>query len=170
MTAPIHLSRGLPAWTLRLAAASACAAAAWVLAANGVQGIALGLFAVIVLAAVGVPASAAPALVIGFAALALVFTGGDPLRPSILVMIVLLHFVHLTCALAAVLPPGSRLHPSALAQPAKRFAITQLLVFALAGVIAVLPTGGKIVPVEVVGLFCGVGLVVAAVVVLRARS
>jgi hypothetical protein len=170
MTAAIHLPKGLPAWTLRLAAALACVAIAGVLSANGVQHVALGLFAVISLAAVAVPASAAPALVIGFAALASAFAGGDPLRPGILVMIVLLHFLHVTCAVAAVLPPGARLHPGSLRQPAKRFAVTQLLVFAFAAVIAVLPAGGKIVPVEVVGLLCGVGLVVAAVVALRARS
>ncbi|WNV82314.1 hypothetical protein [Umezawaea sp. Da 62-37] len=170
MSAPVHLPAGLPAWTLRAATVLACAAIALVLAGNGVHGVALGLFALVTLAAVAVPASAAPALVIGFAAIALVFTDGDPLRPSVLLVVVLLHLVHITCALAAVTPARARLHPRALRGPARRFAATQLLVFALAGVVALLPSGGTEPVVEVAGLASAVGLVVAAVLLMRARS
>ncbi|PRY46683.1 hypothetical protein [Umezawaea tangerina] len=170
MSAPVHLPAGLPAWLLRATAALACAATALVLAANGVQGVALGLFALVALAAVAVPASAAPALVIGTAAVTLAFTGGDPLRPGVLLVVVLLHLVHLTCALAAVTPARARLHPRALKAPARRFAATQLVVFALAGAVAVLPAGGTEPVVEVAGLASAVGLVVGAVLLMRPRS
>jgi hypothetical protein len=167
---PVHLPAGLPAWALRVVAALSCAAIALVLAANGVQGVSLGLFAAISLAAVAVPASAAPALVIGFAALAVVFAGDDPFRPSVLVLIVLFHLVHTTCAIAALTPPRSRLHLSALRAPARRFALTQLLVFTLVGVAALLPSGGTEPVVEVVGLLSAVGLAGAAVVLMRPRG
>jgi len=170
MSTPVHLSAGLPAWTLRVVAALICVAIALLLAANGIQGISLGLFAAISLAAVTVPASAAPALVIGFAAIAVVFAGDDPFRPSVLVLIVLFHLVHLTCAIAALTPSRSRLHLAALRAPARRFALTQLLVFTLVGVVALLPSGGTEPVVEVVGLLSAVGLAGAAVVLMRPRS
>ena len=167
---PVHLPAGLPAWTLRAATALTCAATALVLTANGVQGIALALFALVSLASVVVPASAAPALVIGLAAITVVFTEGDPLRPTVLALIPLLHLVHLTTALAALTPPRSRLHPSALRAPAKRFALTQALTFTLVGVTALLPTGGTDPVVEAAGLITAVVLAVAAVVLLRPGS
>jgi hypothetical protein len=167
---PVHLPAGLPAWTLRVVAALACLAIALVLAANGIQGISLGLFAAISLAAVAVPASAAPALVIGFAAIAVVFAGDDPFRPSVLLLLVLFHLFHLVCAIAALTPSRSRLHLAALRAPARRFALTQVVVFALAGVAALLPSGGTEPVVEVVGLLAAAGLAAAAVVLMRPRS
>ncbi len=170
MTAPVHLTAGLPAWTLRVLTALTCTAIALLLAANGVQGVSLGFFAVVSLAAVAVPASAAPALVIGFAAIAVVFTDGGPFRPTVLLMVVLLHLVHVACAIAALVPPRSRLHLRALRAPARRFLATQVLVFTLAGVAGLLPSGGTEPVVEVAGLLAAVGLAVAAVVLMRPRT
>ena len=170
MTTPVHLPAGLPAWTLRAAAALACGATGVVLAANGVQGVALVLFALVSAAAVAVPASAAPALVIGMAAITTAFTEGDPLRPSVLVLLPLLHLVHLTSALAALVPPRSRLHVSALRAPAGRLLLTQALTFTLVGVTAFLPEHGTDPVVEVAGLATAVALAVAAVVLMRPRG
>jgi hypothetical protein len=170
MTAPVHLPAGLPAWTLRVAAALTCVVIALLLSANGVQGVSLGLFGVTSLAAVAVPASAAPALVIGFAAIAVAFTDGGPFRPTVVALVVLFHLLHLTCAIAALAPPRSRLHLSVLRAPARRFALTQILVFTLLGVIAFLPSGGTEPVVEVAGLLAAVGLATAAVVLMRPRS
>jgi hypothetical protein len=167
--APVHLPAGLPAWTLRAAAALTCAAIALLMAANGIQGISLILFGVISLAAVAVPASAAPALVVGFAALAVVFTDGSPFRPSVLLLVPLFHLLHTTCAIAALTPRRSRLHPAALKAPARRFARTQLLVFVLVGATALLPAGGTEPVVETAGLLTAAALAVAAVVLTRPK-
>ena len=167
---PVHLPAGLPAWTLRVAGALTCTAVGLLLAANGVQGVSLVLFALISAAAVAVPASAAPALVIGFAAVTLVFTDGGPFRSSVLALVVLLHLFHTTCAITALVPPRSRLHPSALRRPARRFALTQVLTFTLVGVVAVLPSGGTEPVVEVAGLLTAAALATAAVVLTRPKS
>lgn len=169
MSPPVHLPAGLPAWTLRATAALACAGISLLLAANGVQGISLALFALVSLAAVTVPASAAPALVIGFGALAVVFTDGSPFRPSVLLLIPLFHLLHTTCAIAALAPARSRLHPTALRSPARRFARTQLLVFTLVGATALLPAGGTEPAVEAAGLLTAAALAVAAVVLTRPK-
>jgi hypothetical protein len=86
------------------------------------------------------------------------------------VLIVLFHLVHTTCALSALTPARSRLHLAALRAPVRRVALTQLLVFTLAGVIALLPSGGTEPVVEVVGLLSAVALAGAAVVLMRPRS
>ncbi|MCS7479897.1 hypothetical protein ACFFQW_18725 [Umezawaea endophytica] len=167
---PVHLPAGLPAWTLRLVSALTCTAVGLLLAANGVQGVSLVLFALVSAAAVTVPASAAPALVIGFAAATLVFTDGGPFRPSVLALVVLLHLFHTTCAITALVPPRSRLHLGALRRPARRFALTQVLTFTLVGVTAVLPSGGTEPVVEVVGLLTAAALAAAAVVLTRPKT
>jgi hypothetical protein len=170
MSAPVRLTAGRPAWLLRAAMGLACALAGALLVVNGVGGTLLGLYVGVVVVSLVIPASAAPALVIAFAAGAMALAGGDPLRPGVLAMIALLHFVHVCAALAAVLPAASRLHPAALREPARRFVAVQFLVLALAGVVALLPAGGTDSAVEVVGLLCVVGLAVGAVVLLRRRA
>lgn len=169
MNAPVRLAAGLPAWLLRGATGLACALVCLLLVANGVGATQLGLFAGVCVVALVIPASAAPALVIVFAAASMALAGGDPLRPGVLAMVVLLHFVHLSSALSAVLPAAARLHLDALREPARRFAVVQLLVLALAGVVALMPTGGMDAAVEVVGLLCVVGLAVGTVLLLRRR-
>ncbi|HEX6347680.1 hypothetical protein [Umezawaea sp.] len=170
MTHPTTLPAGLPAWTLRALSTLTCAATALLLAHDGVRAPTLTLYALISLAAITIPASAAPALGIGVAAAALAFTEGGPFRPAVLAMIVLLHLFHLTSALTALTPPRSRLHLSALKGPARRFALTQLLTSTLVVVTAFLPSGGTEPAVEVAGLLAATGLATAAVLLMRPRS
>ncbi|GAA1261133.1 hypothetical protein GCM10009634_00700 [Saccharothrix xinjiangensis] len=165
-----ELRAGLPGWVLRAAIAVTGGAVAAVLAGVGVEAPALALYLVLAVAAAAIPASAAAALLIAYPAAAVVFaTDGTP-WPAVLALVVLLHLVHVLCAYAAVVPLASRVHPEALAAPARRFVLVQLSVFALAGLVALVPGGRTAVPVEVVGLACAVGLVLVAVLLLRRGS
>ena len=78
--------------------------------------------------------------------------GGDPLRPEVLVEIPLLHLVHLTAAISALLPVRSVIRPAALVAPARRFVLVQVAVFAVVAVAEVLPTGRNTTVVELAGL------------------
>ncbi|MFS8102018.1 hypothetical protein LFM09_33310 [Lentzea alba] len=120
-----------------------------------------GLTAITVL----MPASAAPALLIGYAALAMAFAEGHPLRLGVLLMIPLLHLIHITSALAAVVPVKTKIEPAALKAPARRFAIVQAISFVVAAFASVIPSGPNIGLVELLGL--GSLTVVIAVVALR---
>jgi hypothetical protein len=88
----------------------------------------------------------------------------------VLALVVLLHLLHVLSAYAAIIPIGSRVHLEALKAPAKRFAIVQLSVFALAGVVMLSPGGRTDEPAEVIGLVCAAGLVVGVVALMRRRS
>ncbi|MFD0202163.1 MULTISPECIES: hypothetical protein [Saccharothrix] len=166
----VELGAGLPAWVLRAAVGVVAAGVAAVLAVNGVEWPALALYGVLVVAAVAIPASAAVALIIGYPAAAMVFTGDEPSWPSVLVLVVLLHLLHVLSAYAAILPIGSRVHLDALKAPAKRFAVVQLSVLAFAIVVLLVPGGRTDEAVEVVGLVCAVGLVVGAVLLMRRKG
>lgn len=120
-----------------------------------------GLTAITVL----MPASAGPALLIGYAALAMAFADGHPLRLGVLLMIPLLHLIHITSALAAVVPVKTKIEPAALKAPARRFAIVQAISFAVAAFASFVPSGPNIGLVELLGL--GALTVVIAVVALR---
>jgi hypothetical protein len=100
------------------------------------------------------PASAGPALLIGYSALAMAFADGHPLRLGVLVMIPLLHLVHLTSAFAAVVPVKTSVEPAALKAPVRRFAIVQVLTFVVATFAAFVPPGTGIGLVELLGLAC----------------
>ncbi|KOV76751.1 hypothetical protein [Nocardia sp. NRRL S-836] len=100
------------------------------------------------------PASAGPALLIGYAALVMAFADGPPLRLGVLLMIPLLHLVHVTSALAAVVPVKTRIGLAAVKAPARRFAIVQAVTFVLAAFAAVVPSGSGTGVVEVLGLAC----------------
>jgi hypothetical protein len=165
-----EVGTGLPAWLLRAAIGVVAAGAAGVLAANGVQWPALALYGALVLAAVAVPASAAVALIIGYPAAAMVFTGDEPSWPGIFALVVLLHLLHVLSAYAAIIPIGSRVHLNALKAPAKRFAIVQLSVLVLGAVVLLLPGGRTDAAVEVVGLVCAAGVVVGVVLLMRRKG
>ncbi|MGM1063547.1 hypothetical protein [Saccharothrix sp. Mg75] len=165
-----RLGRGLPGWTLRAAIAADCAAVAAVLALNGVEGLALALYLVLAAAAAAIPASAAVALLIGYPAAAIVLASGGPRWPAVFALVVLLHLLHVLAAYAALVPVRSRIHPEVLRAPARRFAGVQLGVFALGGLVILLPDGRTDAPVEVVALLCALGLAVAAVLLLRRRG
>ncbi|USX49338.1 hypothetical protein [Lentzea sp. HUAS12] len=111
------------------------------------------------------PGSAGAALLIGYAALATAFADGHPLRLGVLVLIPALHLVHITSALAAVVPVKTRIEAAALKAPARRFTIVQVITFVVTAFAAVVPSSAGIGLVEVLGL--GALTVVIGVVALR---
>ena len=123
------------------------------------------IVAVLTALTVLMPGSAGAALLIGYAALAIAFADGHPLRLGVLLMIPALHLIHVTSALAAVVPVKTKIEPAALKAPARRFAIVQALSFVVAGFTAFVPSGPNIGLVELLGL--GSLTVVIAVVALR---
>jgi len=150
---------------MRLALVLAALPVALILNAEADSLAPLGIVAVLTLLTVLMPASVAPALLMGYAALAMAFADGHPLRLGVLLMIPALHLVHVTSALAAVVPVKTKIEPAALKAPARRFAIVQAISFAVAGFAAVIPSGPGIGLVELLGL--GSLTVVIAVVALR---
>ncbi|WP_367132449.1 hypothetical protein [Saccharothrix sp. HUAS TT1] len=166
----VELGAGLPGWVLRVAVGVVGVAVAAVLAGSGVDWPAIALYGLLVVVAAAIPASAAVALVIGYPAAAVVVADGGTSWPSVLALMVLLHLMHVLSAYSAVLPVGSRFHLNALKAPAKRFAAVQLCVFALAGLVLLLPDGRTDEPVEVIGLVGAVGLVLGVVLLMRRKG
>ncbi|MGW4211710.1 hypothetical protein ACWEIJ_27205 [Lentzea sp. NPDC004789] len=111
------------------------------------------------------PGSAGPALLIGYAAVAMAFGDGHPLRLGVWIMIPALHLIHVTSALAAVVPVKTKIELAALKAPARRFAIVQAISFGVAAFASFIPSGPGIGLVELLGL--GALTVVIAVVALR---
>ncbi|HEX7308455.1 hypothetical protein [Lentzea sp.] len=111
------------------------------------------------------PGSAGAALLIGYAALAMAFGEGHPLRLGVLLLIPALHLIHVTSAIAAVVPVKTKIEPAALKAPARRFAIVQLISFGFAAFAAFIPSGAAIGLVELLGL--GALTVLTGVVALR---
>jgi len=111
------------------------------------------------------PGSAGAALLIGYAAVAMAFGEGHPVRLGVLLMIPALHLIHMTSALAAVVPVKTRIEPAALKAPARRFAIVQVISFGVAAFAAFIPSGAGIGLVELLGL--GALTAVIGVVALR---
>jgi hypothetical protein len=93
------------------------------------------------------------------------FDDGHPLRLGVLIMIPALHLIHVTSALAAVVPVKTKIEAAALKAPARRFAIVQAISFLVAAFAAFIPSGPNIGLVELLGL--GSLTVVIAVVALR---
>jgi hypothetical protein len=156
--------RGVSAWWLRVAIAVTGAA---VVAIPGIEGtVGVVLIGLAVLGSVYAPASPAPALVVLGGAAALALAGEDPLRPAVLAMIPVAHLFHVCCGIAGVLPARGRLHPRALRRPAIRFLAVQAVVFVMAGLAALLPTGPTPAVVEVAAL---AGLMVIALVILAGQ-
>lgn len=137
----LDLGAGLPGWTLRVVIAVLSGAIVVVLMGGGLGGVALVLLAAAALMSVAVPASPAPALVVVLVAMSVVAIGTDPFAFHVLAMIPLVHLLHVACGLAGLLPRGARVHPGALRVPAIRFLVVQTGVFALAGLVALVPTG-----------------------------
>jgi len=125
----------------------------------------LGIVAGLTVITVLMPASAAPALLIGYSALAMAFADGHPLRLGVLLMIPLLHLVHVTSALAAIVPVKTKIEPAALKSAVRRFAIVQAISFLVAAFAAFIPSGPNIGLTELLGL--GALTVFIAVVALR---
>lgn len=153
----VELGPGVPGWVLRIALLLAGCGAAVVLRGDGV------VLLVIVLVLAGLvaaaPASQAPAVLIGVVAIAVTVAGGGPLAPVVLAEIPLSHLVHVLASITALLPRRSVVRLSAFAGPLRRFLCIQLVVFAVALVAEILPTGKNTVLVEVLGLIAVTGLV-----------
>jgi len=160
----IELGAGISTVWLRGLIALSGAAIMMVLATNGLGGPALVLVGIAVLMSVGVPASPAPALVLLLVAISAVAIGGSPFAPHVLLLVPLVHLLHVSCALAGLVPMRSRIQRSALRAPAIRFLAIQAGTFALAGVIALAPTGRAPAVLEMVAVG---GIAVIAVILWR---
>ncbi|MGZ3140771.1 hypothetical protein ACVDFE_01960 [Lentzea chajnantorensis] len=150
---------------MRLALVLAALPVALVLNAEADSIVPLVVVAGLTALSVFLPASAGPALLIGYAAVTMAFGDGHPLRLGVLVMIPLLHLVHVTSALAAVVPVKTNVEPAALKAPARRFAIVQTITFVVAAFTAFIPSGTRTGLVELLGL--GSLTVLIGVVALR---
>ncbi|HEX9335363.1 MAG TPA: hypothetical protein VF892_05745 [Pseudonocardiaceae bacterium] len=158
--AVVELGRGWPGWVPRVILLLAGLAAAIVLAGGDVNSIALGFLIAFAIVLPLVPATPAPAILIGGIAVAVAAGSGDALRPEVLIEIPLLHLVHVAASLAALVPLRAVIRPSALARPARRFVVVQAVTFVVVGVAALLPTGRNPTVVELAGLVAATGLVV----------
>lgn len=160
----------VPDWILRFTLAAIAAGIVAVLSTEGVPPGALMILGLVALAALLVPASPAAAVLGGGAALLLaVYSDGDPVRPAVLSMIVLVHLLHVLTGLVAVIPVGSRVHLTALRRPARRFLAVQATVAVLALLAWQLPRSETPAVIEIAALL-GVTGVAALVLVMLRRS
>jgi hypothetical protein len=160
----------VPGWLLRLTVGVVAAGVVAVFAAEGAPISVLVVFGLVAMSCALSPSSAAAAALGGAAPLvSIVYNTADVLSPAVLVLVPLVHLLHVTSGIAAVVPRGARLHLPALRRPLRRFAIIQAGVFALAGLVAVAPAGRNPVPVEVLAVLGVAGLAVLATVQLRRR-
>jgi len=159
----VELGPGWPGWVLRLLLLTAGFGAVGTLLSDGLSILVLVVLLGLALLTAALPASPAPALLIAAVVITVTVVGGDPLRPEVLVEIPLLHLVHLTAAITALLPVRSVIRPAALVAPARRFVLVQVAVFAVVAVAEVLPTGRNTTVVELAGLIAASGLVLLAI-------
>jgi hypothetical protein len=160
----------VPGWVLRFAVGVVAAAIVAVLADEGAPTAVQVVFGLLAASSALSPSSAAPAALGGVAALAsTVYNAGGVLAPAVLALVALVHLLHVTSGIAAIVPRGARLHLSTLRRPLRRFVVIQAAVFALAGLAAVAPAGRNPVTVEVLAVLGVAGLAVLAIVQLRRR-
>ncbi len=168
MTA-LDVGRGASARWLRAVAALASAGILADLFAQRASPIVLGIAVLLAVAGFALPASPAPLILIGVAALVVTVSGDDPVRPGVLVLLPLVHLLHLSCALAALVPKGARLAPRALVPTLRRAALTQLAVFATALTAALVPAGRTPAAIEVAALLAVAALAGLLVFLDRSR-
>jgi hypothetical protein len=159
----LELSAGVPGWTLRVLIGLVAAAIITVLLGHGLGGAAVLLLVLSALTSVVMPASPAPALLVTVVAMAVVAIDADPFGPTVLVLIPLVHLLHVACGIAGLVPARSRVHLAALRVPAVRFAGIQAGVFALAGLLALLPAGRSVAFLEFLAI---VGVAAIALLIL----
>ena len=167
-TDALDIGKGLPALLLRAVIGLVGAGVLVVLGPHGTSLTVLLVLGVPALAAVLAPASPAPGLLALIVGLFLLVEGGDPLRAEVLLAIPLVHLLHVTCAIAGLVPARARIHPAALRAPAVRFLTIQAGTFALVGVAALIPVGRTPAVLELVALL-GVALLTLLVVRLLNR-
>jgi hypothetical protein len=166
----VELGRGWPGWVPRVVLLLAGLGAATALLGHGVESIAMGFIFVFAVLVPLVPATPSAAILIGAVAVAVAAGPGPALRPEVLIEIPLLHLVHVTAALSALVPHNAVIQPAALWPPVRRFVLVQAVTFAVVGLAAVLPTGRNTTVVELAGLIASTGLVILAIrMVVRRR-
>jgi hypothetical protein len=160
----------VPAWTMRLVVAVVAAGIVGVMRADGAPVALVVVGVLLALASVLSPGSAAPAgLSAAAAVISAAYTSGVQLRPAMLALVVLVHLLHVTSGLAAILPRGARLHVSALHRPLRRFVAVQIGVLALVGVASVIPGGPNPWHLEVIAILGMAGLAAVALLLVRRR-
>jgi hypothetical protein len=162
----VELGRGWPGWVLRAVVLLAGLGAVSVLLGDGIAPFVLALMYLFAVLVPALPATPAPAILIGAVAIAVTLVGGDPLRPEVLVEIPLLHLLHVSSALAAFTPVRAIVQPRALLAATRRFAAVQVVVFAVVAVAALLPTGRNTTVVELAGLVASTAIALLAIRVL----
>jgi hypothetical protein len=162
----LELGSGWPAWVLRLVLLLTALGSVGLLRGDGIAAIVIVFLVVVAIVTAGLPASPAPAVLVGAVAIAVTARGGDPLRPEVLIEIPLLHLVHVLSSLCALVPLRAVIQPRALLRPARRFVTVQIAVFAVVALAEALPTGRNTTVVELAGLVAAAGLVMLAIRVL----
>lgn len=162
MSEPVEVGRGFAGWWLRVVVLVAGAGAIAIQAAGGLAGVVAGILAALVALAAETPATPAPALVI--AGIAVAGAAVDSGAVAIAGTVALLYLLHVTAALAAVVPAGARVSPQALVAPARRFLGVSGVVLVTVSLVAFLPGTHNTPALEVSGL---VGTTALVVLVLR---
>lgn len=160
-----ELSRGLPAWALRLVLLVAGLGVVAVLRAEGLGLIFVGVVLVVAVLGAAGPASPAAGLLIMLAAIVVAAFGGEPLRPTVLVLVPLLHLLHVLSGLAGTVPWQARVHADALWPAAVRYLAVQVVAFALVGVAFLVERPAASPLLEVVGLLGLAGLAVLVITI-----
>jgi hypothetical protein len=119
---------------------------------------------------IAVPGSPAALLLIGGVGAALVLADADPLRATVLALIPLVHLLHVGCALGAVIDLRARVHWRVLIAPARRFLLAQAIVFAIIGLVMLLPVGRDTAVVDVAALLAVTALALLATRLMRGDS
>lgn len=166
----LELGPGWPGWVPRVVLLLAGLGASFVLLGDNVNSIAFGFILALALVVPLVPATPAPAILIGAVAVAVAASSGDALRPAVLLEIPLLHLVHVTASFAGLVPVRAVIRPAALWRPARRFLVVQALTFAVVAVAELLPTGRDPIVVEIAGLVASTGLVAVAIWLVARRQ
>ncbi|WP_054054546.1 hypothetical protein [Alloactinosynnema sp. L-07] len=160
---------GVSANWLRVVIALVCGGILVDIARHGVGPLPFGFAVTLAVACVFIPASPAPLLLICVAAAALTATVDSPFAPGVLVLLPLVHLLHLSCAIAALLPRRARIALAALRGPLRRAAVTQAVVWLMVLVGALVPVGRTPMILELAGLLSIAGIAVVVIVLDRAR-
>jgi hypothetical protein len=158
-----ELGRGWPARTLRLPILAAGLSAVAIQATSGLPTVIVVILCGLAVLAAALPASPAPALLIGAVAVITATLGGDPLRPAVLACVLLLYLVHAAAGIAALVPPGAVVHLRALRRPARRFGLVTMVVVAAIGLAETVPTSRNGTLVESAALVGTTALVLLVV-------
>ncbi|WP_436493720.1 hypothetical protein [Actinokineospora sp. HUAS TT18] len=148
----LDVGEGVSALWLRAVIAAASGGILLDIALHNPAPVPLIFAAFLALASTVIPSSPAPLLLILTAAATLTATIDTPFAPGVLLLIPLVHLLHLSTAIAALLPRKARIAPKALKPPLKRAAGTQAIVWLIAIIGAGIPDGRVPMILEVAGL------------------